>query len=89
LLEDPWKVSNLHRSALGLHKTPWKFLGPCNVALGAQGQCGRPESGELAGGLGRGSGWEGLGFTGARSGCLLAAEPVPAAATVEAGGRLR
>jgi hypothetical protein len=36
-VEDLWKVSNLHRSALGLHKTPWKFLGPCNVALGAWG----------------------------------------------------
>jgi hypothetical protein len=59
LLEDPWKVSNLHRSALGLHKTPWKFLGPCNVALEAQGRRGRPESGELTGGLGRGSGWGG------------------------------
>jgi hypothetical protein len=50
----PWKISNLHRSALGLHKTPWKFLGPRNVALGGLGRRGSPDSGEAGDGDGRG-----------------------------------
>jgi hypothetical protein len=82
LLEDPWKVSNLHRSALDLHKTPQKEVGPCNVALGDLGRCGSPDSGELAGELGRGVVGEAPGVAGNRLGCLLAAE------TVQAGGHI-
>jgi hypothetical protein len=34
---DPWKDLNLHRSALGLHKGPWKELGARNVVPGSAG----------------------------------------------------
>jgi hypothetical protein len=39
----PWTVSHLHRSTLGLHKTPWKFRGLCNVVLGLWGRRGLEE----------------------------------------------
>jgi hypothetical protein len=77
LLEDPWKVSNLHRSALGLHKTPWKFLGPCNVALGAWGGAARRILARPAAGMAGGAAGEGLGTVGNRFRCLLAAERWP------------
>jgi hypothetical protein len=42
-----------------LREGPWKETGLCNVALGAPGRRGLPESGELAVVLGRGRarGW--------------------------------
>jgi hypothetical protein len=48
-----------HNHTVSLHKTPQKELKPRNAALGPRGRCGRLNSGELAGGLGRGSGWGG------------------------------
>jgi hypothetical protein len=51
--------SVLYKTALALHKRPWRKNGPCNVVLGA-GQQGRwPDSGELTAVLGRGSSWGG------------------------------
>jgi hypothetical protein len=55
----PWEDWKAHRSALSLHKTPWKFLWLCNVVPGTKGRRGWPKSGNLAGGLGRGRVWEG------------------------------
>jgi hypothetical protein len=46
----PWKDLGVHNKVLGLHKTPWTYLGPYNVALGAPGRRGRPDSGEAGGG---------------------------------------
>jgi hypothetical protein len=34
----PWTVSHLHRSTLGLNKTPWKFRGLRNVVPGLRGR---------------------------------------------------
>jgi hypothetical protein len=56
---DPWKELEVHRYTPDLHKQPWKELQSCNVVLGLRGRCGRPESGDLASGLGRGSCWGG------------------------------
>jgi hypothetical protein len=50
---------DLHRSALGLRTSPWKEPRPRNVVLGGFGRRGSPDSGEVVGGLGRGSGWGG------------------------------
>jgi hypothetical protein len=52
---DPWKELEVHRYTPGLHKQPWKEIQPCNVVLGPRGRRDRPDSGDLAGGLGRGS----------------------------------
>jgi hypothetical protein len=48
-----------HNHTLSLRKTPQKEFKPRNAALGPWGRRGRPKSGDLAGGLGRGRGWEG------------------------------
>jgi hypothetical protein len=56
---DPWKELEVHRYTPALHKQPWKELQPCNVVLGPRGRRGRPDSGDLASGLGRGSCWGG------------------------------
>jgi hypothetical protein len=61
---DPWKELEVHRYTPGLHKQPWKELQPCNVVLGPRGRRGRLDSGDLAGGLGRGSCWGGSRFHG-------------------------
>jgi hypothetical protein len=53
------KELEIHRYTPGLHKQPWKELQPCNVVLGPRGRRGRPDSDDLAGGLGQGSGWGG------------------------------
>jgi hypothetical protein len=55
----PPKDLKIHKYALHLRKSPWNYLGPCNVALGGLGRRGWKNYGDLAGGLGRGSVWEG------------------------------
>jgi hypothetical protein len=64
-----WKDQEVHNYALDLHKTSWKFLGPCNVALGPKGRRGRPDSGAAsriparpAAGMAGEVGESGLGF---------------------------
>jgi hypothetical protein len=56
LLLAPWKFSKDHREVPGLHKTPRRYWNPYNATLGDWGRRGRWNSGDLAGGLGRGSG---------------------------------
>jgi hypothetical protein len=50
----PWTVSHFHRSTLGLHKTPWKFRGACNVVLRLRGSAaGRNSARPAAGPTGK------------------------------------
>jgi hypothetical protein len=62
-------------------------LGPYNVALGAQGGAASRNPASSPAFLAREAAGDGLGFTGARSGCLFAAGPVPAGG--HDGGRWR
>jgi hypothetical protein len=61
-----------HSYALGLHKTPWKKLGPRNAVLGAWAAGFGGNLGDLAGGLGRRVAGEALGVAGTWFGCSLA-----------------
>jgi hypothetical protein len=55
----PAEDLKIHNYALHLRKSPWNYLEPCNVALGGLGWRGWMNFGDLAGGLGWGSVWEG------------------------------
>jgi hypothetical protein len=56
---DPWKVLSAYRYALGSRLHPWKEVRVSNVVQGQGERRGRPDSGDLAGGLGWGSSWGG------------------------------